>query len=383
MDEQLFRGVVEAVRDFVRTEVVPREQEIEDTDAIPEVIRTKAVDMGLFGYAIPEEFGGLGTTMSEDVQLAFEFGYTAPAFRSMFGTNNGIAGQMIAKFGTDAQKREFLPRLVAGDVASFALTEAEAGSDPSQLRTSARPDGDDWIINGQKRYITNAALADILVVFARTDPDEPRGAGVSAFIVDADAFGVEVGPKDHKMGQSGAWTSEVFFSDVRVSGARMIGAPGRGFAAAMSVLARGRLHIAALCVGLAQRVCDESVAHAALSRQGGKPIGDYQLVQAMLADNHVETAAGRSLVIDIARRYDSGADTVVGPSTAKLFASQMVNRVADRGVQIHGGMGYMRTAAVERCFRDARLYRIYEGTDEIQKLVIGRALVKAARGNTR
>jgi acyl-CoA dehydrogenase len=383
MDAESFVQVLEAVRDFVRTEVVPREQEIEETDAVPGMLRSKAAEMGLFGYALPEEYGGLGVSMSEDVRLAFEFGYTAPAFRSLFGTNNGIAGQVIAKFGTAGQRQEYLPRLVAGEIASFALTEAEAGSDPSGLRTAARREGDRWVINGQKRFITNAALSDLLIVFARTDPAAAGGKGISAFIVDTTAPGVTVAPKDRKMGQAGAWTSELFFDDVRVDHSRLIGGDdgaGRGFASAMTVLARGRLHIAALCVGLAGRICDETVAYAAASKQGGRLIGTYQLVQAMLAESHAETMAGRSLVLDVAARYDSGADTSVGPSAAKLFCSEMVNRVADRGVQVHGGMGYMRTTPVERFYRDARLYRIYEGTSEIQKLVIGRALVKAAQG---
>ena len=378
MDAGSFEEVRQAVRRLVRAEVVPREQEIEDTDAVPEMLRQRAVEMGLFGYALPEEYGGLGVSMSEDVALAFEFGWTAPAFRSMFGTNNGIAGQVIARFGTPEQQAEYLPRLVAGEVSSFCLTEAEAGSDPSGMRARARRDGDDWVISGQKRYITNAALADLLIVFARSDAGASGGRGISSFVVDAKAPGVTVGPADHKMGQAGTRTSEVVFDDVRVGPDALIGVEGRGLANALTVLARGRLHIAALCVGLAERIGAETVAHAARSQQGGRPIGEYQLIQALLAESHAETMAARSLVLDVAARYDSGEDTQVGPSSAKLFCSQMVNRVADRGVQVHGGLGYLRTTPVERFYRDARLYRIYEGTDEIQKLVIGRALVRAA-----
>lgn len=380
MDADSFGQILAAVRDLVRNEVIPREQEIEDTDAVPDEVRRLAVDMGLFGYALPEEFGGLGLTLSEDVQLAFEFGRTAPAFRSMFGTNNGIAGQVIAKFGTDEQKKEYLPKLAAGAVASFALTEAEAGSDPSNLRTAARRAGDDWIISGQKRYITNAALADYLVIFARTDSTIRGGKGVSSFIVDAKSPGISVGPKDRKMGQSGAWSSEVFFDGLRVPHSQVIGGePGRGFATAMTVLARGRVHIAALCVGMAQRILDETVAYAAVNKSSDRPIGEYQLVQAMLAESYAEILAARTMTIDVAAKYDAGTDIAVGPSAAKLFASETVGRVADRGVQVHGGMGYMRTTPVERFYRDARLYRIYEGTSEIQKLVIGRALVKEAQ----
>jgi acyl-CoA dehydrogenase len=380
MDADSFEQVLSAVRDLVRSEVVPREQEIEDTDRVPDEVRRLAVDMGLFGYALPEEYGGLGLSLLEDVQLAFEFGRTTPAFRSMFGTNNGIAGQVLAKFGTDAQKKEYLPRLAAGAVASFALTEAEAGSDPSNLKTAARREGDDWVINGQKRYITNASWADYLVVFARTDPAAPGGKGVSSFIIDAKAPGISIGPKDKKMGQAGAWSSEVFFDDLRVPHSQLIGGePEKGFATAMTVLARGRVHIAALCVGMAQRILDESVAYAAVNKSSNRPIGEYQLVQAMLAESYAEIEAGRTMTLEAAAKYDAGEDIALGPSASKLFCSEMLGRVADRGVQVHGGMGYMRTTPVERFYRDARLYRIYEGTSEIQKLIIGRTLVRDAQ----
>ncbi|MCZ2836874.1 acyl-CoA dehydrogenase family protein [Modestobacter sp. VKM Ac-2985] len=379
MDNDVFRQVKDAVRQLVREVVVPREEEIDLDDRIPDELRSAAAEMGLFGYALPEEHGGLGVTMSEDVQLAFEFGYTTPAFRSLFGTNNGIAGQVIAKFGSEEQQKTYLPRLAAGElIGSFALTEAEAGSDPAGLRTTARRDGDGWVISGGKRYITNAPIADLFVVFARTDPAERGGRGISTFVVDATAPGVTVGPKDKKMGQSGAWTAEVFFDDARVDAGALIGEEGRGYAKALTVLSRGRLHIAALCVGMAQRVLDESVAYAATAKQGGAPIGRFQLVQAMLADMHTELLAARSMVVDVAARYDSGEDTSVGPSAAKLFCSEMVGRATDRAVQVHGGLGYLRSTPVERFYRDARLYRLYEGTSEVQKVIIGNALLRAA-----
>jgi acyl-CoA dehydrogenase len=379
MDEASFDQVLDAVRRFIRERVMPREDEIETTDAIPADLRAATAELGLFGYALPAEFGGSGASMSQDVRLAFEFGYTTPAFRSLFGTNNGIAGQVIAKFGSPDQQKAFLPALAAGDmIASFALTESEAGSSPAGLKTSARRDGGDWILSGTKRFITNAPLADLFVVFARSDPDAEAGRGISAFAVDARSPGLTVGPRDHKMGQRGAWTAEVSFSDVRVGGDRLIGAEGRGYRSAMTVLARGRLHIAAMCVGTAQRILDESVAHAVASKQGGRPIGDYQLVQAMLADSYAELSAGRSLVLTVASAYDAGTDVAAGPSSAKLFCSEMVSRVADRGVQVHGGLGYMSSTVVERMYGDSRLYRLYEGTSEIQKLIIARELLSAA-----
>jgi len=333
--------------------------------------------MGLFGYCLPEEYGGLGVNLTEDVRLAFEFGYTTPAFRSMFGTNNGIAGQVLVSSGTDEQRRYWLPRLAAGAVASFALTEAEAGSDPSGLTTRAVRDGDGYILSGAKRFITNAPLADLFVVFARTGAEAHGTRGISVFLVDASLRGVRVGPKDRKTGQAGAWTAEVFLDQVAVPAAALVGEQeGAGFAAAMRSLVRGRVHIAAVCVGMAERLLAESVAHARSSRQGGTPIGEFQLVQAMLADIQTGALAGRAMVLEAARSYDSGADRKIGPSAVKLFCSEMVGRAADLAVQIHGGLGYMRGVPVERMYRDARLFRIYEGTSEIQRLIIGRALVR-------
>ena len=379
MDAEDFTQIRDAVRQLVREVVVPREEEIDLHDRIPEELRGAAADMGLFGYALPEEYGGLGVSMSEDVELAFEFGYTTPAFRSLFGTNNGIAGQVIARFGSEEQKKTYLPRLAAGElIGSFALTEAEAGSDPAGLRTAARRDGDGWVLNGAKRYITNAPLADLFVVFARTDPEQKGGRGISSFVVDAKAPGVTLGPKDVKMGQSGAWTSEVFFDDVHVPADALVGEEGRGYAKALTVLSRGRLHIAALCVGMAQRVLDESVAYAATAKQGGAPIGRFQLVQGLIADMHAETVAGRAMVREVAARYDSGEDTGIGPSSAKLWCSEMVGRATDRAVQVHGGLGYLRTTPVERFYRDARLYRLYEGTSEVQRVIIGGGLLREA-----
>jgi acyl-CoA dehydrogenase len=377
MEAAEFSEILRTVRDFVRGEVMPREDEIEETDDIPADIRRAAVSMGLFGYTLPPEYGGLGLGLAEDVQLAFEFGYTTPAFRSMFGTNNGIAGQVLVSSGTDEQKNHWLPRLAEGAVASFALTEAEAGSDPSGLTTSAVRDGDGYVISGAKRFITNAPVADLFVLFARTDPQARGTRGISVFLVGSGLDGVRVGPKDRKTGQSGAWTAEVYFDQVRVPASALVGEQeGAGFAEAMKSLVRGRVHIAAVCVGMAERLLAESVAHARASKQGGQPIGEFQLVQAMLADIQTGAYAGRAMVMEAARNYDSGTDRRIGPSAVKLFCSEMVGRAADLAVQVHGGLGYMRGVPVERMYRDARLFRIYEGTSEIQRLIIGRALVR-------
>lgn len=376
-----FGPILALVRDFVRNKVMPREQEIMDTDSIPDDLRKQAADMGLFGYAIPQEWGGLGLDLTQDVELAMEFGYTSLAVRSMFGTNNGIAGQVLVNFGTDEQKTTWLERIASGDVvAAFALTEPGAGSNPAGLRTRAVRHGQEWVIDGQKRFITNAPLADLFVVFARTRPADEAGTGIAVFLVPAQTPGVEVGAKDRKMGQEGASTADVIFSDVRVPPAALVGGSEEaGYRAAMTSLARGRVHIAALAVGAAQRALDESVAYAATATQGGTPIGDFQLVQAMIADQQTGVMAGRALVREAARRYVSGEDTRTGPSVAKLYCTEMVGKVADLAVQIHGGTGYMREIPVERIYRDVRLLRLYEGTSEIQRLIIGGGLIRRYR----
>lgn len=376
-----FADILAATKQFIRTQVVPRELEIMSSDRIPDDLREQAKNMGLFGYAIPQEWGGLGLNLVQDVELAFEFGYTSLALRSMFGTNNGIAGQVLVGFGTDEQKTRWLEGIASGAVvASFALTEPGAGSNPAGLRTKAVRDGDEWVITGQKQYITNAPDADLFIVFARTRPADDDGPGIAVFLVPADAAGVTVGAKDAKMGQEGAWTADVNFDEVRVGNDTLIGgSEAIGYRAAMTSLARGRVHIAALAVGSAQRALDESVSYAATATQGGTPIGSFQLVQAMLADQQTGVMAGRAMVREAARLWVSGEDRRIAPSSAKLFCTEMVGKVADLAVQIHGGSGYMREVPVERIYREVRLLRLYEGTSEIQRLIIGGGLVKNAQ----
>jgi acyl-CoA dehydrogenase len=379
--EDVFADVLEQVSEFVRTRVVPRETEIMNSDEMPTDIRKQAAEMGLFGYAIPQEWGGLGLDLVQDVELAMELGYTTLSLRSMFGTNNGIAGQVVVNFGSDEQKSRWLPGMAAGDVvASFALTEPGAGSNPAGLRTTARREGDGWVIDGGKRFITNATDADLFVVFARSAPASEESQGISVFLVPAAAPGVEVGVKDAKMGQQGSRTADVTFDNVRVGPDALVGDDGDvGYRAAMISLARGRVHIAALSVGTAQRALDESVAYAASATQGGTAIGDFQLVQAMLADQQTGVMAGRAMVRDAARAWVVGEDRRIAPSAVKLYCTEMVGKVADLAVQVHGGTGYMREVPVERIYRDVRLLRLYEGTSEIQKLIIGSALVRAAK----
>jgi acyl-CoA dehydrogenase len=376
-----FDELLSLLRGFVRREVLPAEAGIDETDEIPPRLITQAKEMGLYGYALPAEYGGLGLSVTQQVRVAIELGYASPAFRSLFGTNNGIAGQVLVSAGTPEQRKQWLPQLASGEVvASFALTEPDAGSDPSRLTTTARPvpgGGAGWVIDGLKRYITNAPAADVFLVFARTDPDAPPGKGIGVFVVPASTPGVAVGVRDHKMGQAGAWTADVAFSGVRVPADALVGqAAQAGYGTAMRSLAHGRLTIAGVCVGVSARLIEESVSYARQRSQGGHPIAEYQLVQAMLADSQTEYMAARALVLDAAAQYEAGTDRRLAPSAAKYFASEAVGRIADRAVQIHGGSGYIRGVPAERLYRDVRLFRIYEGTSQIQQLVIARELLR-------
>ncbi len=379
-DPQTLNMLIDSVARFVRTRLVPAEPTVAETDEIPAELIHAMRELGLFGLAIPEEFGGLGLTMEEEVSVAFELAWTSPAFRSLIGTNNGIGSQGLIIDGTPEQKQKYLPRLASGElIASFALTEPDAGSDAASLRSSAVRDGDVYVLNGTKRYITNAPEAGIFTVMARTDPTIKGAAGISAFLVEAGTPGLTLGKRDIKMGQKGAHTCDVIMENCRVPVANLIGGKeGVGFKTAMKVLDKGRLHIAAVCVGAAERMLADSLAYAMQRQQFGQPIADFQLVQAMLADSKAEIYAARSMVMDAARRRDEGQDISTEASCCKLFASEMCGRVADRAVQIHGGAGYIADYAVERFYRDVRLFRIYEGTTQIQQLLIARNMIRAA-----
>jgi acyl-CoA dehydrogenase len=374
-DRDLLTALTDTIRRFVRERLMPAEARVEEDDSIPPELIAEMRQMGLFGMSIPEAYGGLGLTMEEEVLIAFELGYTSPAFRSVIGTNNGIGSQGIIVDGTEEQKRHWLPRMATGDViGSFALTEPDVGSDAASVRTTAVRDGDDYILNGTKRYITNAPVADLFTVMARTGG--AGAGGVSAFLVPRDSPGLSLGPVDRKMGQRGTRTSDVIFDNCRIPASALIGSiEGRGFKTAMKVLNRGRLHIAAVCTGAAERLCDESVDYARIRMQFGKPIAEHQLIQAMLADSATETFAARSMVLETARLYDAGERVIRLVASAKLFSSEMVGRVADRAVQIHGGAGYMQASAVEHFYRDVRLFRLYEGTSQIQQIIIAREML--------
>lgn len=379
LDHDTFNILLNTVERFVTERLIPRETDVIETNSIPQDVIQQMKELGLFGLSIAEEYGGLGLSMEEEVRVVFKLGRASPAFRSVAGTNIGIGSQSIVLAGTREQKEKYLPLLASGDmIGSFALTEPDAGSDAMALRTSALRDGDFYVLNGTKRYITNASSAGLFSVMARTAAERTADS-ISCFLVEADTPGITLGEPDKKMGQRGALTCDVIFENCRVPQSALLGnEEGNGFRTAMKVLDKGRLHIAALCVGIADRLIEESVTYAKDRKQFGRPIADFQLVQAMLADSEAETYAARCMVLDAARRRDRGENTTRHAASAKMFASEMVGRVADRAVQIFGGAGYMAEYPVERFYRDVRLFRIFEGTTQIQQLVIARELLKTA-----
>jgi acyl-CoA dehydrogenase len=371
---------VDMVARFVSEKLRPLEAQVGEDDAVPEEIVAQMKALGLYGLTIPEEYGGLALSMESECRVAFELGRTSPAFRSCFGTNVGIGAQGLVMFGTPAQKAKYLPGIASGDIiTSFCLTEAEAGSDSAAVQTTAIRDGDHYVMNGAKRYITNANKAGLYTVMARTAPDVQGARGVSAFLVERDLPGVSVGKPEKKMGQQGAHICDVYFDQVRVPVENRLGEEGEGFKVAMQVLDRGRLHIASVCVGVAERLISDSLAYAMERHQFGKPIVEHQLVQAMLADCKTEAYAARCMILDAAALRDGGKSITLEAAAAKYYASEMVGRVADKAVQIFGGAGYVADYGIERFYRDVRIFRIYEGTSQIQQIVIAREMVKAAR----
>ncbi|WEF24723.1 acyl-CoA dehydrogenase family protein [Paracoccus sp. S3-43] len=381
MDSETLAQFLITLRRFVDERLIPAEAEVAEGDAIPAGLLAEMREMGLFGLTAPEEYGGLGLTMEEEVLAVFELGRAAPAFRSMFATNVGIGMQGIAIDGTPEQKAKYLPGLASGElIGSFALTEPDVGSDAASVKTTARRDGDFYVLNGTKRFITNAPHAGLFTVMARTDPEQKGAAGVSAFAVERGTPGLSLGKPEKKMGQQGAHVCDVIFEDCRVPASALIGGvEGQGFKTAMKVLDKGRLHIAAACVGLSDRIIDDMLDYAVNRKQFGKPLAEFQLVQAMFSDSKADAYAARCMVLDGARKRDAGQSVSVEASCAKMFASEAVGRIADRNVQVHGGNGYIREYRAEQLFRDARLFRIYEGTTQIQQIVIAKALVAGAR----
>jgi len=379
LDSDTLDSLVDTVRAYVRERLVPIEAQVAERDEVPAEILEDFRRMGLFGLSTPVEYGGLGLTVGEEVRLHLELTWTSAAFRSLVGINLGLGSQAILMDGTQAQKDEWLTRIASGEIiTSFCLTEPDSGSDSAALRTRAMRDGDHYVISGTKRFITNAPYAGLFLVMARTSAEPlPRNGHISVFLVPAGTPGIVLGPKDRKMGQQGAWSCDVHFDNVRLpKDALLGGVEGRGFATAMKSLDRGRINISAACVGQGRRILHEATRYAVERKQFGQAIGDFQLIQAMLADSRADLYAGECMLADLARRYDAGERLTLEASCAKMFCSEMVGRIADRAVQIHGGAGYMRDSAVERFYRDVRLFRIYEGTTQIQQLIVGRELTR-------
>ena len=376
LDPEIFDTLIETIRRFVAERLRPLEGAVEEADAIPQDLVEEMKALGLFGLSIAEEYGGLGLTMVEECRVAIELGRTTPAFRSTFGTNVGIGSQGIVLAGTAEQKADWLPKIASGEViSSFALTEPDVGSDSGAVKTRAVRDGDVYRITGTKRFITNADKAHVFTLMARTG-DEPGGRGVSAFLVPRDLPGLTIGEPEKKMGQKGAKVADVVLDNVEVPASLRLGGEGEGFKIAMQVLDRGRLHISAVCVGVAERLIADCVAYATERKQFGKPIAEHQLIQAMIADSKTEAMAARALMLETAAKKDAGENTTMEAAATKYYASEMVGRVADRAVQIFGGAGYIADYGIERLYRDVRLFRIYEGTSQIQQLIIARETLK-------
>jgi acyl-CoA dehydrogenase len=376
---EILRILTDTARRFARSDLLGAEQEVETTGEIPARIVTQLKHLGLFGMTVPEEYGGLGLSMFEEASVVFEIAYASPVFRSYFGTTNGVGTLGLINFGTPEQKSRYLPGIATGEcMASFCLTEPDAGSDAASLITRAVRDGDSYILNGAKRFITNAIHAGLFTVFARTGSREQRASGISAFLVDRGTPGMTIMPPYEKMGFRGSHESDVIFEDCRVPASALLGEEGKGFQNAMTSLDHARLHMAAVAVGLCERLVDEGIKYAVDRKQFGKPIAEFQLIQGMLADSRTEAYAARAMVEKAARDKDAGEGTTIDSAACKYFATEAAGRIADRVLQIHGGNGYVKDYPIERLYRDARLLRIYEGTSQIMQIIIAREMVRNA-----
>lgn len=380
MDPDSFEQFIEQLDRYVRERLIPAEREVIETDRIPDDILTEMKDMGLFGLSIPEEYGGAGLNTSQYARTVRSMSYAAPAFRSIFSINIGMFNSALKNGGTEAQRAEWWPRLAAGEIACFGLTEPGSGSDSAAMQTFARPDpaGNGWILNGTKRYITNAPHADVALIMARTEKEAlPKNAHVSAFIVPMDTPGVSTGSPDRKMGQAGAHISDVILEDVHVPGEALLGGEtGKGFVFAMKSLDNGRISVGAAATGYARRALDSALRYATERKAFGEPIANFQLIQQMLAESETEIYAAECMMADVTARADRGENILRKAAAFKVFASEMCGRVVDRVVQIYGGAGYLAEYDAERFFRDARIYRIYEGTTQILYLQIAKHMLR-------
>lgn len=386
MDPELFEQFIDQLERYVRERLIPAEREVIANDRVPDAILAEMREMGLFGLTVPEDHGGAGLNTSQYARVVRTMAYAAPAYRSIFSINVGMFNSAIKNGGTAAQKAEWWPRIAAGEIACFGLTEPGSGSDSAAMQTTARPDpsGNGWILNGTKRYITNAPHAAVGLIMARTEKDNlPKNAHVSAFIVPMDAPGVSVGPADEKMGQSGSHIADVILEDVHVPGEALLGGEtGKGFVFAMKSLDNGRISVGAASTGYARRALDSALRYATERKAFGEPIANFQLIQQMLAESETEIYAAECMMADVTARADRGENILRKAAAFKVFASEMCGRVVDRVVQIYGGAGYLAEYDAERFFRDARIYRIYEGTTQILQLQIAKHMLRDFRAQT-
>ena len=378
MDADVFAQFLDQLDRYVRERLVPAEPEVIANDGIPDTLRQEMAAMGLFGLTMPEEFGGAGMNVSQYIETIHTLSYAMPAYRSIISINIGMVCSALKNAGTPEQKAQWLPRLAAGEIAAFGLTEPGSGSDSAGLQTSAVRQGNGYVLNGTKRYITNAPYAQMGLIMARTAKDNlPKNAHVSAFLVPLDTPGVSRGKSDRKMGQSGSHIGDLIFDNVFVPGDALLGGKeGRGFATAMQSLDNGRLSVGAASTGYARRMLDTATRYAAERKAFGEPIANFQLIQAMLSDSYAEIYAAQCMMRDAIAKADAGTKILKEAAAFKMFASEMCGRVADRCVQIHGGAGYLAEYEAERFFRDARIYRIYEGTTQIMQLVIAKQMLR-------
>lgn len=378
MDPEIFEQFVEQLHRYVRERLIPAEREIIETDQIPEAIVQEMRDMGLFGLTMPEEYGGAGMNITQYARTINTLSYAMPAFRSIISINIGMVCSALKNGGTEEQKAHWLPRLAAGEIASFGLTEPGSGSDSAAMQTMAVRKGNGWVINGTKRYITNSPMAKVALIMARTSKESlPKNAHVSAFLVPMDAAGVSVGKSDKKMGQSGSHIADIIMEDVELPADALLGnEEGKGFITAMKSLDNGRISVGAAATGYARRALDSALRYANERKAFGEPIANFQLIQQMLADSEIEIYAAEAMMADVTARADAGENVLRKAAAFKVFASEMCGRVVDRVVQVYGGAGYLAEYDAERFFRDARIYRIYEGTTQILQLQIAKHMLR-------
>ena len=380
MDADTFEQFHEQLTRYVRERLVPAEEEVIANDKIPDEIVAEMKEMGLFGLTVPEEYGGAGLNTEQYARVVHCMGYAAPAYRSMLSINVGMFSSAIKNGATEAQRAEWWPRIAAGEIACFGLTEPGSGSDSAGMATTAKPDpdGNGWILNGSKRYITNAPHANVGLIMARTEKEAlPKNAHVSAFIVPMDAPGVSTGSSDKKMGQEGSHIADIYLEDVKVPGDALLGGEtGKGFRFAMISLDNGRISVGAASTAYARRALDSALQYANERKAFGEPIANFQLIQQMLAESEMEIYAAEAMMKDVSQRADRGENILTKAAAFKVFASEMCGRVVDPVVQVYGGAGYLAEYDAERFYRDARVYRIYEGTTQILYLQIAKHMLR-------